>query len=132
MISRAHSSFGAGVSGITCETARTALSARQGGQGRVRWGHCHRHHQLTQGVRGILKPTNSRDQTYLTRLRTVKITIMGCPSLSFPPLERPQHVSWVPSGAELTCVDVAQDAECDGNIDLVYDEFLSQGAEKSI
>lgn len=33
--------------------------------------------------------------------------------------------------AELTCVDVAQDAECDGNIDLVYDEFLSQGVEKS-
>jgi len=37
-----------------------------------------------------------------------------------------------PSDAELTCVDVAQDAERDGDIDLVYDEFLSQGAEKSI
>lgn len=37
-----------------------------------------------------------------------------------------------PSVAELTCVDVAQDAECDGDVDLVYDEFLSQGAEKSV
>lgn len=37
-----------------------------------------------------------------------------------------------PSDAELTCVDVAQDAERDGDVDLIYDEFLSQGAEKSI
>lgn len=37
-----------------------------------------------------------------------------------------------PGDAELTCVDVAQDAECDGDVDLVYDEFLSQGAEKSV
>lgn len=30
-----------------------------------------------------------------------------------------------PGDAELTCVDVAQDAERDGDIDLVYDEFMS-------
>lgn len=40
--------------------------------------------------------------------------------------------SWAPSDAELTCIDVAQDAECDGDVDLVYDEFVSQGAEKSV
>lgn len=35
------------------------------------------------------------------------------------------------SGAKLTCVNIAQDAERDGNIDLFYDEFMPQGAEES-
>lgn len=39
-------------------------------------------------------------------------------------------LSWGPSDAELTCVNVAQDAERDGDVDLLHDEFLSQGAEK--
>lgn len=34
-------------------------------------------------------------------------------------------------GAELTCVNIAQDAERDGNVDVFYDEFMPQGAEKS-
>lgn len=80
MISSAHSSLGAGVPLMTCETICTAFSA------------------VTEG-----------------QLRCTRSTFL---SVSL-------------GGAELTCVNIAQDAERDGNVDVFYDEFMPQGAEKS-